>query len=151
MNTYKSNGQGDSSNSIVVSFHSKWKDLVLDKSVKAFLRKRGPAALKPEWVYVYVSAPISTIVGRMSIQGVSETSLSDCLLLQKETLLSSEEVCQYAENYKSLFVFNVNNTQIAKKELSLQSLNKHAKFSPPQSFLVLSEDGKSLIDELCGF
>jgi predicted transcriptional regulator len=77
----KSDSRSDASEAIVVSFDSRWFEQLRSGNIRLFLRKRGPRSTSTHWVYVYVAAPVSSIVGRFRIQRHEVVDLESALSL----------------------------------------------------------------------
>jgi len=149
--TLKATKKEELSDGIIVSFHAKWHPLLTAGAVNCVFRKRGPQHMEPRWIYVYVGTPIKAIVGRLPLERLEVMPVTECLHLTTAGAIAKDELVQYANNYKGLFVFWVGKYQRANQEVDFDYLNSRHGFSPPQSFLLLSRQGKKQLDDLCGF
>lgn len=147
----KSQNNNDASDSILVSFDAKWAEPLAEGSVSQVFRKRGPKSTSPSWVYVYASTPIKAVVGRLPVMCLRQLTIKESLVLADEGALKRRELQEYAGEYSSLFVFTVGKFQPAFRPVSFSKLKEDYGFAPPQSFLILSEEGKIALDALCGF
>ena len=149
--TLKATIHDEISDGIIISFYSKWEPLLASGAVHCVFRKRGPRKMIPRWIYVYAGIPIKAIVGRLLVEKIEVLSIEESMRHLTKGAITEEEFSRYAAGYKELFVFTVANYQAAKKAADLENLKNRYGYSPPQSFLVLSKEGKRRIDELCGF
>lgn len=147
----KSLDNNDASDSILVSFDAKWMKPLAEGSVSQVFRKRGPKSTSPSWVYVYAGAPIKAVIGRLPVICLRQLTIKESLALADDGALTRSELKEYAGEYDSLFVFTVGIFQSASRAATFSNLKKHYGFAPPQSFLILSAQGKIALDALCGF
>lgn len=151
MNSLKAHVPGASSDAIVVSFDARWIEALRASAVSLVFRKRGPRALIPRWIYVYVGSPHSLILGRFPIHRYEQLPVDDALKRADEAGLSREELTQYLTDYDSVATFSVGALEPAPCPRPLAQLQSAYSFSPPQSFLVLSKDGQRTLDASLGF
>lgn len=151
MNELKATAREDSSEAIVVSFDAKWSELLTSSTVTRIFRKRAPRSLAPRFIYIYVGAPVSALIGRCEVSSLDWLPTKDALALSTEGAISEEDLRRYADNYESLAVYTVGPIQVCVSPLSFSILQKQYAFSPPQSFFVLSKTGKHNLDEVAGF
>jgi len=149
--TLKATNKEEVSDGIIISFHGKWLTTLSSGAVGCVFRKRGPQHMIPHWIYVYVGTPMKAIAGRLPVKKVEVVSVKECIRLASEGAIGRDELAKYANGYKELFVFWVGNYQLANHGVDFAYLNSRHGFTPPQSFLLLSEQGKRRLDELCGF
>lgn len=147
----KSQNNNDASDSILVSFDAKWAEPLNEGSVSQVFRKRGPKSTSPNWVYVYAGTPIKAVIGRLPVMQLRQITIKESLALADEGALKRKELQEYAGEYSSLFVFTVGKFQPASSPTPFSKLKEDYGFAPPQSFLILSEEGKIALDALCGF
>lgn len=147
----KSQNNNDASDSILVSFDAKWAEPLAEDSVSQVFRKRGPKSTSPNWVYVYAGTPIKAIIGRLPVMRLKQLTIKESLALADEGALKIKELQEYAGEYSSLFVFTVGKFQPAFRPAPYSKLKEDYGFAPPQSFLILSKEGKIALDALCGF
>ena len=151
MNKLKMTTVADSSNSLVVSFVPKWLEPLLNNTVSVVFRKRGPRNIVPECMYIYIGWPKSSLIGRARIHKLEWMPSQDALTLAPKGQISSDELCRYAAGYESLAVFSIGAFEAAANRLTLGVLSSRFGFSPPQSFLVLSNQGQRQLDVAAGF
>ena len=149
--TLKAIEKDDSSDSIVVSFNAKWAPIFPKNSISCVFRKRGPKHSEMKWIYVYVGIPVKALLGRLPILQLRHLSVEESISMANAGALDSHELRKYASDYASLYVFDVGDFQPALKHIELEKLKNDHFFTPPQSFLILSIDGKKSLDVLCGF
>ena len=107
--------------------------------------------MSPSWVYVYAGTPIKAVIGRLPVIHLRQLTIKESLALANEGALERSELAEYAGEYGLLFVFTVGNFQSASTEVTFSELKEKYGFAPPQSFLILSTQGKNALDTLCGF
>ena len=150
MNALKAQDSDSFSDAIVVSFDGRWLDKLRSGAVSLVFRKRGPKALVPRWIYVYVGSPHSFILGRLPVLKYERLPLDAALKRAPHAGLSREELALYLFNYDSVAAFTVRALELARSARSLSYLRSSFSFSPPQSFLVLSKDGQRELDVVLG-
>ncbi len=143
----KASGRDDASDAIVVSFESRWIEALSRQKVKVVFRKRGPKHTTPIWMYVYIGAPESSIIGRARIKHCEQQGIDAALRKCKDGHISESDLRQYAGRYSELFVFTIGPVELWRNPLNLATL-RELRFTPPQSFLVLSKEGKKRLDKL---
>jgi predicted transcriptional regulator len=146
----KAQDNNEASEAILVSFDSKWAIPLAAGSISQVFRKRGPKT-PPKWVYVYAGSPTMAIIGRLPVIQLQQLEIEKALHLSKDGCIDKQELVDYAAGYKSLFVFSVGQFQPSHSNVDLRKLKDGYHFSPPQSFLILSHNGKKVLDELCQF
>jgi predicted transcriptional regulator len=150
MNLAKATDPRTATSSIVVSFDSRWYELLRKGKIRAVIRKRGPTKLRPEYIYAYVNSPISAFVARLPIRKFEWRNNVDARLCE-ETTLNLKEIKAYTGG-KRFAVYYVGKPQLAQPNISLSELASKLGFVAPQSFFVLSSSGKEQLDSLgkCG-
>ena len=148
MNELKMTGADDASDSIVLSFAGKWEKRLRSDKVKCVFRKRAPRKFTPKWIYVYLASPRSAIIGRCELISLDRISTPKALAMVDEGSISEQELRAYAFGYETLYVYRIKPVQCFEKTLSWSTLNADYGFSAPQSFFVLSENGKTTVDHL---
>lgn len=151
MNQLKMTNATDASESIVVSFEAKWDQPLRKNEVSVVFRKRGPRNFTPKYIYVYVGSPVCALTGRFAVEKCERLSTKDAVALADAGAIAADELERYARDYDHLYVFTVGDFESSKKELAYSDLSEKFGFSPPQSFFVLSKDGKSTVDKKAGF
>jgi predicted transcriptional regulator len=149
MNLAKATDARTSTSSIVVSFDSRWYELLRQGKLRAIIRKRGPKKIKPECIYVYVNSPVSALVARLPIRKFEWRNSANARLCQ-ETALKPEEITAYAGG-EQFAVFYVGQPELAQPRVPLRELASKLGFVPPQSFFVVSSSGKEQLDALGNF
>jgi len=145
----KASGLEDRSDSILVSFDSKWEDLLLNNHIFTVFRKKVPKTFDPAWLYIYINIPEAKIVGRAKIKKIETVNLSKAISLSKSACLDINELKSYMDNSDKVGAYFLKTVQTAPLFVNLQTVKKHLKFYPPQSFLILSKEAKMIIDKLC--
>ncbi|HCO23466.1 MAG TPA: hypothetical protein DIT97_10555 [Gimesia maris] len=136
---------------IICSFDSRWQNAIHDGRIKAIFRKKRLAKTPPQWLYVYVGSPVSSITARVPIESVEVMALQDALEIAEEGDISPEELSKYAGAATELFVFKVGAVQVAKVPLGSDKLRADYRFFPSPNFIRLSESGAKTIDRLAKF
>lgn len=142
------------SDGIVVSFGSQCYESLRDKRFTSVIRKRVPRDSKPRWLYFHINAPKSSICARaeiLSVEGVGRVGRSKVLAMAQDLDLSEEQIRAYLGREGSVGCYKLGAIQFPAREVSAKEITKHMVYHPPQSFFLLSRDGKRLLDQLCGF
>lgn len=150
MFTLKMTADEDSSSSILVPFDQKWEAGIRDNGIHVVFRKRGPKTFAPDFIFVYITAPASRLIGRLEVQSFSFMPTSDAAALAESGGLTAAELRNYASTYTELAVFKVRTFLPAPTPLPLSHLASTYGFYPPQSFLRLSESGTSELTKVLG-
>ncbi len=140
----------DRSGAIIVSFDSRWHDVLKGGRVSYIIRKRIPKDTY-EWIYFHVNSPISTICGRAKINNICNIALSEALKLSDEIGLSEKDISAYVGNRNSIGCYGIGSFEVAAKPQRADDINKFISYNPPQSFLILSKSAKQIIDEMSEF
>ena len=147
MNELKMTTSDNASSSIVVSFESKWEEPLRTQEVSVVFRKRGPRNFIPDFIYVYVGSPLSSLIGRLPVNNCEQLPVAKALKLADAGAISSEALRSYSGDYESLYVFSVGDFEEVSNVLTYSELAHDFGFSPPQSFFVLSKSGKTTLDK----
>jgi predicted transcriptional regulator len=151
MNKLKSQTTDDASSSIVVSFDSKWADILTATPVTRVFRKRAPRNFRPTKMYVYIGAPVSSLIGRCEVTRLDWLPIKEALALWSEGAIPQDELRRYAGGYDTMAAYTIDSIEACRRLLSYVELHEQFAFSPPQSFFVLSKAGQAELDELAGF
>lgn len=141
----------DRSDSIIVSFDSAWLQKILDATFSAVIRKRVPVSVIPSWIYFHINAPFSEIRARARIDTIKMISKQDAVRLHKQLDLSIDEIRAYVGAASEIGAYSVAEFEIASNNITARALQEQMIYSPPQSFLFLSREGKAVVDRLCNF
>jgi len=141
----------DEVSGVICPFASSWHTEILDGNVKVVFRKKKLTTVIPEWLYVYISSPVSAITARLPINSAGAMSVDDALKLTTEGCLSDEELRKYAGLKNDLFVIRVGEVQIATTPVSSSVLSEEYGYFPSPNFVRLSNIGVNTIDGLAGF
>lgn len=141
----------DRSNAIIVSFDAKWHDYFKRAGFSFVIRKRIPKDTSYEWLYAHINSPVGAICGRTKIKRICNISLNEAIGLSNEIGLSSEDICAYVGNDRSVGCYQVGSFELALNPARTEIINDRINYSPPQSFLILSKSAKQIIDAMCDF
>lgn len=141
----------DRSDSIIVSFDSAWRQKVLGATFSAIIRKRVPVSIAPSWIYFHINAPFSEMRARARIKAVKTISKQDAIRSHKQIDLSVDEIKAYVGAASEIGAYSVAEFEIARNNITTRELQEQMIYSPPQSFLFLSHEGKAVVDQLCNF
>lgn len=131
---------------VVVSFDAQWMDIICARKIKSILRKRTPTTSQVQWLYAYVNSPISAVVARTAVKKVSSVSLSAAISKARDLGLSASQIRSYFAKAQHVGLYEINDIEVAKTPLQLDSIRKELIFYPPQSFIFLSKVGKEILD-----
>jgi len=141
----------DRSDSIIVSFDASWRQKILGVTFSAILRKRVPMSAMPSRIYFHINAPFSEVLARARIGAIKVISKQDAVKLHRKLDLSADKITAYIGNDSQIGAYLVDEFEVSDKNVTTRLLQEHMAYSPPQSFLFLSHDGKTLVDRLCNF
>lgn len=140
----------DRSDAIIVSFDSRWHDVLKGGRVSYIIRKRIPKDTY-EWIYFHVNSPISAICGRAKINSICNIALSEAAKLSDEIGLSEKDIFAYVGNRNSIGCYKIGSFEVAVNPQRADEVNKFVNYNPPQSFVILSKSAKQIIDEMSEF
>jgi predicted transcriptional regulator len=138
-NWFKATSPSDRSGDILVSFDSKWRDSLSGSAIRDVVRRRYPKSFSPRRMYLYVGAPDSVLIGFADVNEVRTITRKDGIKLLARTGLTRREFDSYFAGYEILGCYAVSRTTLFKQPLSLEFLRSRSGFSPPQSFVALSQ------------
>jgi predicted transcriptional regulator len=147
----RANTVEEQSDSIVVSFSAEWYPLFLGRKFKAILRKRIPRTVHPRLLYFHINAPVSAICGRAKIESMREISFSQATALSNELALAPAEITTYLADQASVGCYKVSQLEFAQSPVTIKELESKMVYHAPQSFFILSQTAKALIDKLAKF
>jgi len=149
--TLKMTKEDDASSSILVPFDQKWEKPMREHHINVFFRKRGPRAFTPDYVFVYIAAPASKLIGRAEIESFSFMRLDKAAKLALDGGLTETELRYYASSYSELAVFQLKQFELADSPITFAELSSAYNFHPPQSFVRLSASGKGQLETALGY
>lgn len=138
-NWFKADSIAERSGDILVSFDSKWRDLLMGNSIEYIVRRRYPKSFSPRRMYLYVGSPHSELIGFADIGQLRTITFNEGLQVLGEAGLTRYDLDSYFSGYEGLGCYALSGTTIFKQPLSLEALRSHSGFSPPQSFVALSQ------------
>ncbi|MFN8703331.1 MAG: hypothetical protein ACK5X0_14570 [Rhodospirillales bacterium] len=141
----------DRSDSIIVSFDSEWHSKLHESNFSVIIRKRTPAIARPKFLYFHINAPVSKICGRAEIFSIRDIDGKRAVELSKEIGIHPSSILKYVGSNKSVGAYFIGKIELPDAEVPTIALQEFLFYSPPQSFLFLSHDGKETIDQLCRF
>lgn len=147
----KAQNAEERSDSIIVSFGAEWLDPLLKRAFSVVIRKRIPKTFTAKWMYFHVNSPVSAICGRGSIESTIELTAKEVVRLSKEITLPPAEITAYLGSEAKIGVYRLGVIQIANTSVTTEVLGQVLSYHPPQSFLILSERAKAIVDRLAGF
>ena len=138
-NWFKADSIAERSRDILVSFDSKWRDLLMGHSIECIVRRRYPKSFSPRRMYFYVGSPHSELIGFADVNDLRTITFNEGLQILGKTGLTRRELDSYFSGYEGLGCYALSRTTIFKQSLSLETLRTRSGFSPPQSFVALSQ------------
>jgi predicted transcriptional regulator len=139
------------SDGIVVSFNREWYEKVKTGTFSAIIRRAVPTAIRPRWLYFHINHPIKAICGRAQIHSVRRINREIALTSARELDLSLVEIDEYVGDRKTIGIYEIGTIELCKEEISVSRLAESLIYHPPQSYFVLSNAAKRIIDDLGGF
>lgn len=147
----KASGPGDRSDGVVVSFDAKWYEAIVAKAISLVIRKRIPTSYKPEWLYFHVNAPRSALCARARLTSVASMPTKLVRTLASELCLDSADIDEYCGNLEEVGAYRLGGIELAVVEVSVAELQRQLSYTPPQSFMFLSQRAKTIVDTACKF
>jgi len=141
----------EQSDSIIVSFGSDWHQRLVNKKFSVVIRKRIPKSSDFKWLYFHVNSPVGAICGRAAIKGVFTATTKEAIDLAKQINLSPDEIETYIGGDNKIGCYKLGSFDLAIKPVSAAELAVGLIYHPPQSFLIMSKNGKAIIDQMIGF
>lgn len=146
----------DRSGAIILSFHAKWDVPLRERKISVVFRKDGPRRFNPDWLYAYLTAPVSAITAKMPVTSYRKMALDEAVKLAPEGLLTEEGLRAYASapysaSYSELVVFRIGEIQAASSPVTMRQLQTEFSFWPSPTYIPLSEAGKATLDRLAKF
>ena len=138
-NWFRADSLDERSGDILVSFDSKWRDRLKSRVIEYVLRRRYPKSFSPRRMYLYVGAPHSELIGFVHVNALRTISLNEGIRILANTGLTTRELESYFTGYEDLGCYAVSPATFFKQPLSLETLRTGSGFSPPQSFVALSQ------------
>lgn len=145
----KASSDGNRSDSVLVSFDSRWEHAINNGDLKAFIRKRLPKTITPKWIYGYCGSPVAAILARFRVIRVTEVSSLEAVKLASRLGMSAGDVESYCKGRPIIGYCEVAEMQKALRPMTLQDIRSVMSFHPPQSFIILSKTACEIIDSTC--
>lgn len=147
MNWFKAENDNDRSGDILVSFDAKWDAGFKNENIRYVFRKRVPTAFKPKDMYIYISSPIKTLIGRARIKSVKKLPADNSLEFAKGAAISQEELKEYIGTYEEVGIYEIDRIHLFSCPVPLDYLQSKTGFTPPQSFVALSHRASELLQK----
>ncbi len=139
------------SDAIVVSFGAEWYESLRAKRFTAVIRKRVPTSIKPRWLYFHMNSPKSAICARAEVVSVEMIDRERALQISRELNLPEEQIIKYFGSQEWMGCYRLGEIDFPERDMTHHQLAVHMVYHPPQSFFVLSKNGREVLDSLCGF
>jgi predicted transcriptional regulator len=139
------------SDSILVSFHSRWEKPFLQNQIRVIFRKRVPTSYTPSFLYIYLNRPSSRVIARANIKKIDFVGLDEALKLSKKAAITTNELKSYMTGRDDVGMYFLKSVELATKPFSLEEMRENMRFTPPQSFVILSKNANNMIRKRCGF
>jgi predicted transcriptional regulator len=139
------------SDAIVVSFDIKWYKRLRERTFSAVIRKRIPKTVSPRSMYFHINAPKSAVCGKASVTSVRIVGRSEVLSLTRELDMTEDMILAYLGPAQTVGCYSLGTIALPPRDLTVNEIRQQMIYHPPQSFFVLSNPAKLLLDELCGF
>lgn len=147
----RASGSADRSDAIVVSFDAKWHEAIIAKAFSLVIRKRIPKSYKPKWLYFHVNAPVSAICARAELTSVAYIPTKVVRNLVSDLSLGQAEIDKYCADLEEVGAYRIAGMETAPVKASVAGLRTQLMYTPPQSFMFLSNTAKIIIDTTCKF
>jgi predicted transcriptional regulator len=144
----KATSDAEQSDGIVVSFGAKWHPHLIARDLKLVIRKRTPRNRKFSWLYFHVNSPVSAICGRAKIESISRLTLEQAIAQASNIKLSPEDIRAYVGRDSCIGCYQLKEFQSVATQIYTSEICTRMIYFPPQSFLILSNQGKELIDQM---
>jgi hypothetical protein len=141
----------NASTSVVVSFDSAWYARIRAGAFSRIIRKRVPVRMVPNWLYFHVNAPKSAICARAEVFSVETLTEEFALKLGGPLALTAKEISAYIQPAASVGCYSIGPVEVPLREVTIAELSFRLVYHPPQSFFVLSIEGKRFIDQMCSW
>lgn len=141
----------DRSNAIILSFGAKWAAPIRTGSLKWVIRKRVPLAIKPEFVYFHVNAPVSVIIAKGRVGTIEQVSSAFAVEHSQDLQMAKSDIRNYVGDASTIGLFRFEQIELASKAATLADLREGLEYFPPQSFSFVSRQALPIIDKVCGF
>ena len=141
----------EQSDAIVVSFGSEWHEHLLAQRFSVVIRKRVPKSATYKWLYFHINTPISAICARAPIAKIFDATIKQTLALAKKIHLPSSEISSYIGSESTIGCYELGSFQFASRPVTASDLATRMVYHPPQSFFIISNNAKVIIDKMAGF
>ena len=128
------------SQDVLVSFHSKWAQLLRAATPKVVFRLRIPTQ-PVRTMFFYVGVPIRAVIGKAAISEIRTLKADEACAYASQGAISKEELSQYISKHEKVGIYQIEDYVIFNKEIPLAVLKERFSFYAPQSFMYLSEEG----------
>lgn len=125
------------SQTVVYSFGGRWEEPLLNKEISVFFRKRRPVVL-PDKVFFYIGSPVKKIVGFSKVISIEPISFAGAKQYMKAGKISENELIDYIGKNGHVHAIHIQDIEIFKNPIDLDSLRDEFDFNPPQSFSKVS-------------
>ena len=139
------------SDAIVVSFGFQWYERLKQCAFTAVIRKRIPIGVQPRWLYFHVNAPKSAICARAKISSVEHIGLAEAGRDAESIAMRPADIGRYFGARGAIGIYRLGAIEHAEHEVSSGELRTLLSYHAPQSFFVLSIEGRRVVDDLCNF
>jgi len=147
----KATTPAEQSDSIVVSFGAEWHQHLLSKAFSVVIRKRIPKNSSFSWLYFHINSPVSALCGRAKIEKLLTVTEKEAVALAKQIHLSPAEIKSYIGGDSNIGCYKLGAFEFGREPVTAATLGTRLVYHPPQSFLILSQRAKEVVDHFAGY
>lgn len=145
LNWFKAENNEDRSGDILVPFDHRWRASFEEDRIRAIFRRRVPASFYPERLYVYITSPDKILLGYCEVQELRKVTLSEAKRYIAQANIDRQELENYFRGYEELGLYLVGSLKRLSPAFSLEELSEETGFTPPQSFVALSQRASAFL------
>jgi|CXWL01.1.fsa_nt_gi predicted transcriptional regulator len=150
MNKLKAAKDDRDTPSLILAFTSEWEQPLTDNRVSAVFRRKGPVDRELGYLYAYVGAPVSALIGRAKVTAYQRMPVEAAFKLADKGKIKADVLREYARGKDELGVFRLGKFEPFSAPVSAEKLASAFGLVPPQNFVFISKQGKAALDKLAG-
>lgn len=128
-----------SSNQILVTFSSKWEEAIRKGRVSVIYRKVIPNCSDINGLYVYINAPVSSVIGSFELLDFKYIQKNEAIKLVDAACIDRAELDDYLGASTKIGVYVVSKFAPFARPVNLLAIRRSTAFYPPQNFKYLDE------------
>ena len=130
---------------MAVSFDARSLTNILNSKLRFFIRRKVPA-IAPSELYLYVNAPVSSVVAKAEVLSLSKIDVDDAVIILDSLHMTEDAVRRYIGDRSQVGLYHIGEPSPFKSPVRTEAIQRELVFHPPQNFCAVNDRVAELIE-----